>query len=170
MVHFRKKHNLCELCLEFCDNQTKLAAHVLKHKFNHFCYRCCIAYRNKPDIIKHLFWKHGTESKECKRCLQKKWPHIYHFCLPPATFTCEECNLLFTRPVSLKVHQRFHTKTFPYACTQEGCQKQFVSKKLQQKHINEHLSPADIVSDISDKVCVIIKSFFSDKNCAINKF
>lgn len=92
MVHLRKKHNACDVCLEECYDQSRLSNHVWKHKLHHLCYRCGIAYRNKPDITKHLFWKHGTESVLCKTCLQKKWPHVYHFCIPPSIFVCEVCN------------------------------------------------------------------------------
>lgn len=139
MVHLRKIHHTCDVCLEFCHNQARLSNHVWKHKLHHFCYRCGIAYRNKPDITNHLFWKHGTESILCKKCMQKKWPHVYHFCNPPAVFACDECNLQFSRPVCLKVHKRFHSLEFPHACTEENCTEKFVSKKLLNKHIDEHL-------------------------------
>ncbi|CAH0718746.1 unnamed protein product, partial [Brenthis ino] len=138
MVHLRKIHHTCDVCLELCQSQARLSNHVWKHKLHHLCYRCGIAYRNKPDITNHLFWKHGTESVLCKKCLQKKWPHVYHFCTPPAVFVCEECNLQFTRAVSLKVHKRFHSEEFPHACTEEGCTEKFVSKKLLNKHLEEH--------------------------------
>ncbi|XP_045785655.1 uncharacterized protein LOC123881114 [Maniola jurtina] len=138
MVHLRKIHHTCDVCLEFCQSQARLSNHVWKHKLHHLCYRCGIAYRNKPDITNHLFWKHGTESVLCKRCLQKKWPHVYHFCTPPAVFVCDECTLQFTRAVSLKVHKRFHSEEYPHACTEEGCIEKFVSKKLLSKHLDEH--------------------------------
>lgn len=138
MVHLRKIHNACDVCLEFCQSQAKLSNHVWKHKLHHLCYRCGIAYRNKPDITKHLFWKHGTESVLCKKCLQKKWPHVYHFCTPPAIFVCDECQLQFTKAVCLKVHKRFHSGEFPYSCTEENCTEKFVSKKLLMKHLEEH--------------------------------
>lgn len=138
MVHLRKMHNTCDVCLEFCQSQARLSNHVWKHKLHHLCYRCGIAYRNKLDINNHLFWKHGTESVLCKRCLQKKWPHVYHFCVPPATFVCDECSLQFTRAVCLKVHKRFHSGELPHICTEEGCTDKFVSKKLLQKHLDDH--------------------------------
>lgn len=138
MVHLRKNHHTCDVCLEHCHDQTRLSNHVWKHKLHHLCYRCGIAYRNKPDITRHLFWKHGTESVMCKKCLQKKWPHVYHFCTPPITFICEECSLSFTRAVSLRVHKRFHTEEFPHICTEEGCKEKFVSKKLMMKHVESH--------------------------------
>lgn len=138
MVHLRKIHHTCDVCLEFCHSQARLSNHVWKHKLHHLCYRCGIAYRNKPDITNHLFWKHGTESVLCKRCLQKKWPHVYHFCTPPAIFICDECSLQFTRAVCLKVHRRFHSGEYPHECKEEGCTEKFVSKKLLAKHIDEH--------------------------------
>ncbi|CAG9585828.1 unnamed protein product [Danaus chrysippus] len=138
MVHLRKIHHTCDVCLEFCQSQARLSNHVWKHKLHHLCYRCGIAYRNKPDITNHLFWKHGTESVLCKRCLQKKWPHVYHFCTPPAVFVCDECTLQFTRAVCLKVHKRFHSAEFPHVCIEEGCTEKFVSKKLLNKHLEEH--------------------------------
>ncbi|KAI5694958.1 hypothetical protein M8J75_008431 [Diaphorina citri] len=141
MVHLRKKHNTCNVCLESCANEGKLLQHILKHKIIHMCYKCNISYRNKQDITKHLFWKHGTESIVCKKCLQKRWSHVYHFCQPPARFTCDECNLTFKKSVTLKVHKRIHSGIFPYACTEEGCEKKFVSRKLLEKHIEWHRAP-----------------------------
>ncbi|CAH0604423.1 unnamed protein product [Chrysodeixis includens] len=138
MVHLRKIHHTCDVCLELCHNQARLSNHVWKHKLHHLCYRCGIAYRNKPDITNHLFWKHGTESVLCKKCLQKKWPHVYHFCTPPPTFVCEECSLQFSKAVYLKVHKRFHSGEFPHVCTEEGCSEKFVSKKLLDKHLEDH--------------------------------
>lgn len=138
MVHLRKRHNVCDVCLEMCHTQYRLSNHVWKHKLHHFCYRCGIAYRNKPDITRHLFWKHGTESVLCKKCLQKKWPHVYHFCVPPTSFICEECNVSYTKAVSLKVHKRIHTDERKHACTFEGCMEKFISKKLMLKHELRH--------------------------------
>lgn len=132
MVHVRKRHQACDVCLEFTNDQQKLSNHVWKHKLHHYCYRCGIAYRNKPDITKHLFWKHGTESVLCKRCLQKKWPYVYHFCIPPSSFTCEECNATFSKAVALKVHKRLHTNELLYPC--ELCNDSFISRKLLARH------------------------------------
>ncbi|XP_044584467.1 uncharacterized protein LOC123264976 isoform X2 [Cotesia glomerata] len=139
MVHLRKRHDTCDVCLESTGNQQKLSNHVWKHKLHHLCYRCGIAYRNKPDITKHLFWKHGTESVVCKKCLQKKWPHVYHFCIPPSEFGCEECGANFTRAVALKVHKRLHTGEAPYGCNE--CSEKFISKKLAAKHDESHKQP-----------------------------
>lgn len=143
MVHLRKRHHVCDVCLETCHNQSRLSNHVWKHKLHHLCYRCGIAYRNKPDITKHLFWKHGTESVLCKKCLQKKWPHVYHFCIPPANFVCEECNLTFTKAVSLKVHKRIHSDEKKHPCSFEGCSEKFISKKLLLKHEFKHREPQE---------------------------
>lgn len=139
MVHLRKQHQACDICLEDCQNQTKLSAHVWKHKLLHLCYRCGIAYRNKQDISKHLFWKHGTESASCKRCLQKRWRHVYHFCVPPAQFSCEQCGFNFSKAIYLEVHQRMHSGDFRYACAEEGCEEKFVSRKLLLKHASSHV-------------------------------
>lgn len=138
MVHLRKKHYACDVCLEKCSDQSKLSSHVWKHKLNHLCYRCNVCYRNKADIMKHLFWKHGTEGVECKKCLQKKWPHVYHFCIPPAAFTCTHCEMSFSRAMALNVHMRLHEDGAKYACTEIGCEKKFVSRKLLLRHLDRH--------------------------------
>ncbi|XP_001360627.3 uncharacterized protein MESR4 [Drosophila pseudoobscura] len=143
MVHLRKQHNACDICLEDCVTQAKLSSHVWKHKLLHLCYRCGIAYRNKQDISKHLFWKHGTESAGCKRCLQKRWPHVYHFCVPPVTFPCEECGFNFSKAIYLEVHKRMHAGDFRYACAEELCDEKFVSRKLLLKHASTHEAKAD---------------------------
>ncbi|KAH8358237.1 hypothetical protein KR084_008865 [Drosophila pseudotakahashii] len=139
MVHLRKQHQACDICLEDCQTQAKLSSHVWKHKLLHLCYRCGIAYRNKQDISKHLFWKHGTESASCKQCLQKRWRHVYHFCVPPAQFPCEQCGFVFSKAIFLEVHQRMHSGDFRYACTEENCEEKFVSRKLLLKHASSHV-------------------------------
>lgn len=139
MVHLRKQHHACDVCLESTGNQQRLSNHVWKHKLHHLCYRCGIAYRNKPDITKHLFWKHGTESVLCRKCVQKKWPHIYHFCIPPAEFKCDECESKFKRAVALKVHKRLHSMNLPYSC--DECTERFISRKLLAKHQASHREP-----------------------------
>ncbi|KAL5287074.1 hypothetical protein ACFFRR_008178 [Megaselia abdita] len=138
MVHLRKKHFSCDVCLEDCKDQFRLSSHVWKHKLHHLCYRCGIAYRNKQDITKHLFWKHGTESIICKRCLQKRWRHVYHFCIPPAAFACDVCNLTFSKAIYLKVHKRIHNEELKYPCKSEECEEKFISKKLLMKHAALH--------------------------------
>ncbi|XP_029161570.1 uncharacterized protein LOC114933253 [Nylanderia fulva] len=142
MVHLRKRHHVCDVCLESTGNQQRLSNHVWKHKLHHLCYRCGIAYRNKPDITNHLFWKHGTESVLCRKCVQKKWPHIYHFCIPPTAFVCEECNLSFSRAVALKVHKRLHSGDSPYGC--DECAEHFISRKLLAKHQLTHREPPKV--------------------------
>ncbi|KAK1119254.1 hypothetical protein K0M31_013444 [Melipona bicolor] len=146
MVHLRKRHHACDVCLESTGNQQRLSNHVWKHKLHHLCYRCGIAYRNKPDITKHLFWKHGTESVLCKKCLQKKWPHIYHFCIPPTAFVCEECGSSFSRAVALKVHKRLHSGDHPYPCSE--CSERFISRKLLAKHEDAHKEPPVISANL----------------------
>ncbi|KAF3421143.1 hypothetical protein E2986_09086 [Frieseomelitta varia] len=146
MVHLRKRHHACDVCLESTGNQQRLSNHVWKHKLHHLCYRCGIAYRNKPDITKHLFWKHGTESVLCKKCLQKKWPHIYHFCIPPTAFVCEECGSSFSRAVALKVHKRLHSGDHPYSCSE--CSERFISRKLLAKHEDAHKEPPVISANL----------------------
>ncbi|KAH8384766.1 hypothetical protein KR093_007894 [Drosophila rubida] len=138
MVHLRKRHQTCDICLEDCHSQAKLSAHVWKHKLLHLCYRCGIAYRSKQDISKHLFWKHGTESSSCKRCLQKRWRHVYHFCVPATQFTCEHCQYSFSKAIYLEVHKREHDGDFRYACNEEQCEEKFVSRKLLLKHAAQH--------------------------------
>ncbi|XP_072762810.1 uncharacterized protein Mesr4 [Anoplolepis gracilipes] len=147
MVHLRKRHHVCDVCLESTGNQQRLSNHVWKHKLHHLCYRCGIAYRNKPDITKHLFWKHGTESVLCRKCLQKKWPHIYHFCIPPTAFVCEECGLSFGRAVALKVHKRLHSGDSPYGC--DECTERFISRKLLAKHQAAHREPKSKDIDVN---------------------
>lgn len=138
MVHMRKQHQTCDICLEDCHTQAKLSAHVWKHKLLHLCYRCGIAYRNKQDISKHLFWKHGTESASCKRCLQKRWRHVYHFCVPAAQFPCDQCQFIFSKAIYLEVHKRQHAGDFRYACTEDGCEEKFVSRKMLLRHAAVH--------------------------------
>jgi len=155
MVHLRKDHNRCELCLEQVQNQKELEYHIKKHKLNHFCWKCNLSYCAKPNLMTHLFWKHGTESVDCSKCLKKKWPHIYHFCLPPEYFVCEVCGLYFTRPTALRVHTRLHTGEKLRKCPKHSCQERFISKKLLQKHlesVHAKVEPAPVIPVVVEAV------------------
>lgn len=132
MVHLRKAHNACDYCLDTFSNQQSLALHVNKHKMRHMCLKCNITYLSKKDIFEHMFWKHNRDSKECKFCLTKKWPYTYHFCVPPAIFSCEECKRTFSNALLLRVHERWHSDNIPYECN--TCHNKFISKKLLMKH------------------------------------
>ncbi|XP_071557974.1 uncharacterized protein Mesr4 [Temnothorax nylanderi] len=165
MVHVRKRHHACDVCLESTGNQQRLSNHVWKHKLHHLCYRCGIAYRNKPDITKHLFWKHGTESVLCRKCLQKKWPHIYHFCIPPTAFVCEECGSSFGRAVALKVHKRLHSGDLPYGC--DECGQHFISRKLLAKHQAAHREPEP--EDVHVNVTDVVNAPPTDKDEKLDK-
>lgn len=132
MVHLRKAHNACDYCLETFSNQQSLALHVNKHKMRHMCLKCNITYLSKKDIFEHMFWKHNRDSKECKSCLTKKWPYTYHFCVPPAMFTCDECRRTFSNALLLRVHERWHSGNIPYECN--TCSNKFISRKLLKKH------------------------------------
>jgi len=135
MIHMRKDHIRCELCLEHMASQRDLEHHMKKHKLNHFCWKCGVTYCAKPNFMTHLFWKHGSESKECSNCLKKKWPHIYHFCVPPTHFVCDVCEFFFTKPKCLVVHKRLHTGEKKHKCTVRKCDQRFISKKLMKKHV-----------------------------------
>lgn len=146
MVHLRKAHNACDYCLETFSNQQSLALHVNKHKMKHMCLKCNITYLSKKDIFEHMFWKHNRDSKECKLCLTKKWPYTYHFCVPPAIFSCEECKRTFSNALLLKVHERWHTGNVPYECN--TCHYKFISKKLLMKHEIIH---KEVISPVKKK-------------------
>jgi len=135
MVHLRKDHTKCELCLETLGDQKQLEHHMKKHKLNHFCWKCGVTYCTKPNFMTHLFWKHGTESEECSKCLKKKWPHIYHYCLPPLYFKCEVCDTFFSKAKYLIVHRRIHSKEKLRKCPKHNCTETFISKRLLEKHL-----------------------------------
>lgn len=146
MVHLRKVHNACDYCLETFPNQQSLALHVNKHKMRHMCLKCNITYLSKKDIFEHMFWKHNRDSKECKLCLTKKWPYTYHFCVPPAIFSCDECKRTFSNALLLRVHERWHSGIIPYECN--TCHNKFISKKLLKKHEIIH---KELISPIKKK-------------------
>lgn len=169
MVHIRRQHFACDVCLEKCSDQGKLSSHVWKHKLMHICYRCQVYYQNKADIVKHLFWKHGTEGVQCRKCLQKKWPHVYHFCIPPAVFTCTQCEMTFSRAMALNIHLRVHdVDGAKYPCQDIGCEKKFISKKLLVRHQERHqseLAALENGEERSSEGTVIIPKEIPDHLC-----
>ncbi|CAL8081679.1 unnamed protein product [Orchesella dallaii] len=138
IVHLRTDHNTCELCLQPLADQKELQTHILKkHRLNYYCWKCRIAYSDLETFDNHMFWKHNNAGVDCKRCLNKKWLFVYHFCRPPTHFACKDCKEKFTRPMSLTVHKRTHSETNLRKCPKHSCQEKFISKKLLEKHLDQ---------------------------------
>lgn len=154
LVHLRKQHNVCDVCLEFCADQLQLSLHVNKHNANHLCYRCNVTYMKKYDIACHMFWKHDSETVICKKCVKKRWPYSYHFCIPPKTFKCDECGMNFSKAIPLVVHKRIHTGEKPHECKIGDCNERFISKNLllrhQVKHKKQLQEEPDTSFDVTD--------------------
>ncbi|ODN06495.1 Chromatin modification-related protein YNG2 [Orchesella cincta] len=138
IVHLRTDHNTCELCLMPLADQKELQTHILKkHRLNYYCWKCRIAYSDLETFDNHMFWKHNNAGVDCKRCLNKKWLFVYHFCRPPTQFACKDCKEKFTRPMALTVHKRTHTEANLRKCPKHSCQEKFISKKLLEKHMDQ---------------------------------
>lgn len=43
--------------------------------------KCFLTYDTRQQFRKHLHFKHGEESKACRHCRHRTWPHVYHFCI-----------------------------------------------------------------------------------------
>ena len=106
--HFRKAHNVCEICMVSTESQDDLHRHcqvrnirllwsinrlsriysidgmILLFWQGHFeelmCMKCFLTYDDALGFSKHLFNKHEDEHKVCKTCHDKTWPHVFHWC------------------------------------------------------------------------------------------
>lgn len=47
----------------------------------------------------------------------------------------------FRKSLALKVHRRLHNGEDKYPCSEDGCEKKFISKKLLLKHVQRHYEP-----------------------------
>ena len=135
--HFRKYHNVCEICLLGFECQQSLYDHCQKHSNELMCIKCFRSYDDQQQFRKHLYFDHHSEHDICKSCYRKTWPHVYHFCLRNVCSEniCEVCDRNFENLQKYRVHFRTHTGTNPYTCTSQGCTKSYISKHLLNKHI-----------------------------------
>ncbi|CAH2105556.1 unnamed protein product [Euphydryas editha] len=60
------------------------------------CGRCAISYYDYKVLVAHLFWRHGTESRCCKKCGIKRWEYAVHVCNLLPTDGCIEDTQLNT--------------------------------------------------------------------------
>lgn len=44
------------------------------------CGRCNMFYHAYKQLLEHLYWRHGTESQNCKDCGLKLWQYAAHMC------------------------------------------------------------------------------------------
>ncbi|CAH4031531.1 unnamed protein product, partial [Pieris brassicae] len=44
------------------------------------CGRCAMIYYDYKQLLEHLYWRHGTESVSCNKCLVKQWAYAAHIC------------------------------------------------------------------------------------------
>lgn len=44
------------------------------------CGRCSMFYSDYKQLVEHLYWRHGTESKTCRECGLKQWRYAAHQC------------------------------------------------------------------------------------------
>ena len=135
--HFRKYHNVCEICLLGFECQQSLYDHCQQHSNELMCIKCFRSYDDQQQFRKHLYFDHHSEHDVCKSCYRKTWPHVYHFCLRNVfgENICEVCDQNFDNLQKYRVHFRTHTGTNPYTCTSQGCTKSYISKHLLNKHI-----------------------------------
>lgn len=55
-------------------------------------------------------------------------------------FSCELCLQNFNLANALKVHRRLHDNFDKYPCSEDNCEKKFISRKLLRKHIDRHFA------------------------------
>ena len=75
--HFRKAHNVCEICMVTTESQEELYQHCRLHFEELMCMKCFLTYDDTLGFSKHLFNKHEEEHKVCKVCHDKTWDELY---------------------------------------------------------------------------------------------
>lgn len=44
------------------------------------CGRCAMFYYEYNQLVAHLYWRHGTESRYCNKCGLRRWCYAVHMC------------------------------------------------------------------------------------------
>ena len=135
--HFRKAHNVCEICMVTTESQEELYQHCRLHFEELMCMKCFLTYDDALGFNKHLFNRHEEEHKVCKVCHDKTWPHVYHFCgmtTGREKHVCEVCEQGFVDFRKYRVHLRTHTGANPYLCNAANCASSYISRQLLWKH------------------------------------
>ncbi|XP_053603836.1 uncharacterized protein LOC128671412 [Plodia interpunctella] len=52
----------------------------LAKSVNYKCGSCAMLYSDYKQLVEHLYWRHGTESYLCKRCMLRQWHFAAHIC------------------------------------------------------------------------------------------
>ena len=77
-------------------DQTSLREHCSGHSQELMCMKCLLTYDDAHSFAKHLHYKHAGESKACRLCRRRTWPHVYHFCADVGdAAACEVCDKEF---------------------------------------------------------------------------
>ena len=136
--HFRKAHNVCEICMVSTESQDDLYRHCQGHFEELMCMKCFLTYDDALGFSKHLFNKHEEEHKVCKTCHDKTWPHVFHWCGFTTdgrdSHVCEVCEERFADFRKYRVHLRTHTGANPYLCNAANCSSSYISRQLLWKH------------------------------------
>ncbi len=69
-------------------DQESLYKHCQSHALELMCTKCLLTYDSRLQFRKHLHFKHGEESKACRHCHHRTWPHVYHFCIKQVLNYC----------------------------------------------------------------------------------
>lgn len=105
------------------------------------CHICSKSFSCKEDMNKHSRTHEGAATLKCSSCdktFSTSWAlqrHSKTHQSTPKNFTCDICNLSFTRRDSLASHRNAHAQKRPFVC---HCGKRFVRKSQLKEHQDKH--------------------------------
>ncbi|XP_050718438.1 zinc finger protein 699-like [Eriocheir sinensis] len=149
-THIQEIHSNLEQHAYYCDVCGDKFAKVYglkrhkerKHTKNQLtCHICSKSFFCKEDMNKHSRTHVGVATLKCDSCdktFSTSWVLQRHSKIhqsTPKTFTCNICNLSFTRRDSLASHCNAHAQKRPFVC---HCGKRFVRKSQLKEHQDKH--------------------------------
>lgn len=134
----------CYLCGHTCLRKCQLEQHMRIHTRESLfkCNFCVKEYTRKENFDNHMRTHAYLFSFKCSNCrigfsANEEWESHEKSC-NVKRFDCRWCEYTCLSRAQLKQHIPTHMGVKPYACTFEGCSKQFRTQTARQNHSRSH--------------------------------
>lgn len=131
----------CKLCGKKIRGLTGLRLHMLnKHEKRYMCPKCLVRFNSKTLLAGHKCLESFT-CKECNLVFTSRSAYTGHVRKihksKAKTYICSTCKKGFPSQVALDVHLRIHTGEKPFSC--EHCGKKFTQMHSRDRHVLTHI-------------------------------
>lgn len=159
-LHSEERPHVCSVCDKAYKEKCHLAEHL--RRTHHICPLCNTHCSDKVTLLEHLsnHRENGTsgqlflKSFSCSQCekvftskVHLRRHMVFHTIERP--FKCSVCDKGFKRKVGLKSHMIIHSGEKPFKCS--VCEKSFNQKTNFQAHIKIHTGEKPFVCSVCEK-------------------